>query len=61
MPFLLLDEIICFYKVTSKYTTKFLAGHYVVYLTFRNGSNNFQMDFQLRRRKIMAWSKNKDK
>jgi hypothetical protein len=34
MPFLLLDEIICFYKVTSKYTTKFLAGHYVVHLTY---------------------------
>jgi hypothetical protein len=24
----LLDEKICLYNVTSKYTTKFLAGHY---------------------------------
>ncbi len=30
MPSLLLDENICFIKVTSIYTAKFLAGHYVL-------------------------------
>jgi len=39
----------------------FIRHTIVVYLTFRNGSNNFQMDLELRRGEIMAWSKNKDK
>jgi hypothetical protein len=30
MPSLLLDENICFYKVTSIYTATFVAGHYVL-------------------------------
>jgi hypothetical protein len=30
MPSLILDGKICFYKVTSRYTAKFLAGRYDV-------------------------------
>jgi hypothetical protein len=30
MPWLFLDEKICLYKVSSRYTAKFLAGHYVL-------------------------------
>jgi hypothetical protein len=30
MAFVLLDEKISFYKVSSTYTAKFLAGHYII-------------------------------
>jgi hypothetical protein len=36
MPSPLLDEKIMLYKVTSKYTAKFLAGHYDLLYTYKS-------------------------